>query len=215
MARSLGKHFLSCLISFEMISTTFLLVKIALPLGWRFSHGFDDVTICRNLWRNVDRFDSHFAWRHCERYFAEHRGGEELRTGRKKLFFPPLYIFFLFGRIFLWTKNFQIGGGEILRGAGREITSMTRQSAWQVFSGAFQCFDAWQRERKNTVYTSWNICSKYFLYERKNFAYGCAPDLHFIEPCGCLYKAQLCTNKHQTIINIIIQLDFVALKKKK
>ena len=46
MARLLGNNFLSCLISFEMISTTFLLAKIALPLGWRFSHGFDDVTVC-------------------------------------------------------------------------------------------------------------------------------------------------------------------------
>jgi hypothetical protein len=47
MGRSLGNNnFLSCLISFEMISTTFLLAKIALPLGWRFSHGFDDVTVC-------------------------------------------------------------------------------------------------------------------------------------------------------------------------
>ena len=73
----------------------------------------------------MDRFDSHFAWRHCERYFAEHTGGEELRTGRKKLF---LFFFFLFGRIFSLNENFQIGG-EILRGAGPEITSMTRQSA--------------------------------------------------------------------------------------
>ncbi len=74
-----------------------------------------------------------------------------------------------------------------------------------------------ERERKAySVYTQVEISVKYFLYyERKNFAYGCALDLHFIEPCGCLYKAQLCTNKHQTIINIIIQLDFVALKKKK